>query len=77
MGGIGECAWVFVSTTSTLSSSHGPLQILEEAATELIEIALFWCVVDFLHDATFLGEDDRRRVIKRLGDDQQASAGYE
>lgn len=34
-------------------------------------------VVDFPDDATFLSEDDRRRVIKRLRDDQQASAGHE
>lgn len=51
--------------------------ILEGVATVLIGIISFWVVVDFPDTATFLSDDDRRRVIKRLRDDQQASAGHE
>lgn len=43
----------------------------------MIGITSFWCVVDFPHEATFLGDDDRRRVIQRLKEDNQASASHE
>lgn len=34
-------------------------------------------MVDFPDDATFLNDNDRRRVIARLKEDNQASAGHE
>ncbi|RPB27349.1 MFS general substrate transporter [Terfezia boudieri ATCC MYA-4762] len=62
IGGKRGWAWIF---------------ILEGIATALIGIASFWVVVDFPDNATFLNDDDRRRVITRLKEDQQASAGHE
>lgn len=50
---------------------------MEGIATVVIGIMSFWIVVDFPDDATFLSEQDRRRVIRRLKDDKQASAGHE
>jgi len=37
----------------------------------------FWMIHDFPAEATFLSEDDRRRVIRRLKEDQQSSAEHE
>lgn len=58
-------------------STDDKVQILEGIATVAIGIASFWVVVDFPDSATFLSHDDRRRVIRRLQEDQQASAGHE
>jgi len=46
-------------------------------ATFLIGIASFYFVHDFPDNATFLNEDDRRRVIRRLKLDKQSSAEHE
>ncbi|PSK55142.1 hypothetical protein B9Z65_2531 [Elsinoe australis] len=51
--------------------------ILEGIATVLIGIACWWLVYDFPDEATFLSDEDRRRVIRRLKLDNQASANHE
>ncbi|KAM5434945.1 hypothetical protein McaMca56_006555 [Microsporum canis] len=51
--------------------------ILEGLATIVIAVASFWMVQDFPDTATFLSEDDRKRVILRLSKDKQSSAGHE
>ncbi|KAL4821607.1 major facilitator superfamily domain-containing protein [Aspergillus spinulosporus] len=62
VGGKAGWAWIF---------------ILEGLATVLIGIASFWMVYDFPDEAKFLSEDDRKRVLRRLAEDQQASAEHE
>jgi len=62
IGGKKGWAWIF---------------ILEGLATLIIAIASFWMVHDFPDEATFLSEDDRRRVVRRLKEDQQSSAEHE
>ena len=65
MAGIGHkggWAWIF---------------ILEGLATFVIGIISFWMVHDFPDDATFLSDDDRARVIRRLKFDNQSSAEHE
>lgn len=62
VGGKKGWAWIF---------------ILEGLATVLIGIMSFWMVHDFPDEATFLTEDDRKRVIRRLKLDQQSSAEHE
>ena len=52
-------------------------KILEGLATILIGIACYWMVHDFPDEARFLTEEERARVIKRLRDDNQASAEHE
>jgi nitrate/nitrite transporter NarK len=42
-----------------------------------VGIISYWLVYDFPDSATFLSDVDRARVIRRLADDQQASAHYE
>lgn len=51
--------------------------ILEGLATILIGIVSFWMVQDFPADANFLSPDDRKRALRRLAEDNQASAGHE
>ncbi|KAK4459420.1 major facilitator superfamily domain-containing protein [Cladorrhinum samala] len=51
--------------------------ILEGLLTILAGIASFWMVHDFPDEATFLSEEDRRRVIHRLKADKQSSAEHE
>lgn len=51
--------------------------ILEGIATVLFGIASFWVVHDFPDEATFLSDNDRVRVIRRLKADQQSSAEHE
>ncbi|CAN8099725.1 unnamed protein product [Discula destructiva] len=60
--GISGWAWIF---------------ILEGLLTILVGIASFWLVYDFPDEATFLSDDDRARVIRRLKLDQQSSASHE
>ena len=62
VGGKTGWAWIF---------------ILEGLATVLIGIASFWMVHDFPDEATFLSDEDRRRVIRRLKEDKQSSAEHE
>ncbi|PGH05290.1 hypothetical protein GX51_03011 [Blastomyces parvus] len=62
IGGKPGWAWIF---------------ILEGLATVVIGFVSFWIVQDFPDQATFLSEDDRKRVIRRLASDKQASAGQE
>ncbi|KAL4748847.1 hypothetical protein BDW72DRAFT_205268 [Aspergillus terricola var. indicus] len=62
IGGKAGWAWIF---------------ILEGLATILIGVASFWMVYDFPDEAKFLSEDDRKRVLRRLAEDQQASAEHE
>ena len=45
--------------------------------TVLIGIVSYWMVHDFPDEAKFLSEDDRKRVIRRLKLDGQASANHE
>lgn len=59
------------------SATDRNAQILEGIATVIIGIISFWVVVDFPDDAQFLSDKDRARVLKRLRDDQQSSAGHE
>lgn len=62
IGGKPGWAWIF---------------ILEGLATILVGVASYWMVHDFPDNAKFLSDDDRKRVIRRLAADQQASAHYE
>ncbi len=62
IGGKKGWAWIF---------------ILEGLATVVIGVISFWMVHDFPDLATFLSDDDRRRVITRLKEDQQSSAEHE
>ncbi|KAF2166533.1 hypothetical protein M409DRAFT_54872 [Zasmidium cellare ATCC 36951] len=62
VGGKPGWAWIF---------------ILEGLATVLIGIASYWMVHDFPDEAKFLSDDDRKRVIRRLKLDGQASANHE
>lgn len=62
VGGKPGWAWIF---------------ILEGLATVVIGVMSFWFVYDFPAEATFLSDDDRRRVIRRLKLDQQSSAEHE
>lgn len=43
----------------------------------VVGIVSYWMVHDFPDRATFLSDDDRARVIRRLKEDQQASAEHE
>lgn len=45
--------------------------------TVIVGIVSYWMVHDFPDQATFLSPDDRARVIRRLKEDQQASAEHE
>jgi hypothetical protein len=45
--------------------------------TVIVGVLSYWMVHDFPDRATFLNEDDRRRVIRRLKEDKQASAHHE
>lgn len=51
--------------------------ILEGLATVVIGVACFWMVQDFPDNATFLSPDDKKRVVRRLAQDKQASAERE
>jgi MFS family permease len=62
VGGKGGWAWIF---------------ILEGLATVLLGIASFWMVHNFPDEAKFLTADDRKRVIRRLKEDDQSSAEHE
>ena len=62
LGGRPGWAWIF---------------ILEGILTVILGFASFWAVHDFPDDATFLSEQDRARVIRRLKMDQQSSAEHE
>lgn len=62
LGGKAGWAWIF---------------ILEGLATIAIGVLSFWMVYDFPDEARFLSDDDRKRVLRRLASDQQASAEHE
>ncbi|CAG8975885.1 hypothetical protein HYALB_00006502 [Hymenoscyphus albidus] len=62
LAGLQGWAWIFV---------------IEGLATILIGIVSFWLVHDFPDTATFLSEQDRARVIRRLKLDNQSSAEHE
>ena len=62
IGGRPGWAWIF---------------ILEGIVTVLFGVGSFWAVHDFPDEATFLSEQDRARVIRRLKLDQQSSAEHE
>ncbi|KAL4916059.1 major facilitator superfamily domain-containing protein [Aspergillus aurantiobrunneus] len=51
--------------------------ILEGLATIVIGVISFWMVYDFPDEAKFLSDIDRKRVLRRLAADQQASAEHE
>jgi MFS family permease len=51
--------------------------ILEGIVTVIFGLASFWVVHDFPDEATFLSDEDRARVIRRLKLDQQSSAEHE
>ncbi|KAM0110886.1 hypothetical protein ACP6JB_003456 [Aspergillus fumigatus] len=51
--------------------------ILEGLATIVIGVLSLWMVHDFPDEATFLSEVDRKRVLRRLAEDQQSSAEHE
>lgn len=48
--------------------------ILEGLATVVLGVISFWMVHDFPINAKFLSDEERRRVLRRLALDQQASA---
>lgn len=62
IGGRPGWAWIF---------------ILEGLATVLCGFLSIWLVHDFPDEATFLSEQDRARVVRRLKVDKQASAEHE
>jgi hypothetical protein len=62
VGGKPGWAWIF---------------ILEGLATVVVASISFWMVHDFPDEATFLSDDDRARVIRRLKQDKQSSAEHE
>lgn len=62
IGGRPGWAWIF---------------ILEGLLTILIGVGSFWMVYDFPDEATFLSDDDRVRVVRRLKLDKQSSAEHE
>ncbi|RFU31245.1 hypothetical protein B7463_g5104, partial [Scytalidium lignicola] len=62
LGGRPGWAWIF---------------ILEGILTVLCGFASFWLVHDFPDNATFLSEQDRARVVRRLKMDKQSSAEHE
>jgi MFS family permease len=62
IGGKAGWAWIF---------------ILEGLLTIVIGVLSFWMVHDFPDEARFLSDDDRKRVLRRLAADQQASAEHE
>lgn len=62
LGGRPGWAWIF---------------ILEGIVTVLFGVGSFWAVHDFPDEATFLTEQDRARVIRRLKEDKQSSAEHE
>ncbi|KAJ5143279.1 uncharacterized protein N7515_002066 [Penicillium bovifimosum] len=62
IGGKRGWAWIF---------------ILEGLLTFIIGVASFWCVYDFPDQAKFLSDIDRKRVLRRLAEDQQSSAEHE
>ncbi|KAL4952173.1 putative MFS transporter [Aspergillus filifer] len=62
VGGKEGWAWIF---------------ILEGLATIVIGVLSFWMVYDFPDEAKFLSPDNRKRVLRRLAEDQQASAEHE
>jgi hypothetical protein len=62
VGGRPGWAWIF---------------ILEGIVTVLFGVASVWFVHDFPDLATFLTDEDRARVIRRLKEDQQSSAEHE
>lgn len=51
--------------------------ILEGLATIVIGVLSLWMVHDFPDEATFLSEVDRKRILRRLAEDQQSSAEHE
>ncbi|EAW08535.1 putative MFS transporter [Aspergillus clavatus NRRL 1] len=51
--------------------------ILEGLATIIVGLLSFWMVYDFPDEAKFLSDVDRKRVLRRLAEDQQASAEHE
>jgi sugar phosphate permease len=62
LGGRPGWAWIF---------------ILEGIVTVLFGVGSFWAVHDFPDEATFLTEQDRARVVRRLKMDKQSSAEHE
>jgi sugar phosphate permease len=62
LGGRPGWAWIF---------------ILEGIVTVLFGVASFWVVHDFPDEATFLSDEDRARVVRRLKMDKQSSAEHE
>ena len=50
---------------------------MEGLATVLLGVISFWVIQDFPDNATFLTEDERMRVLRRLADDKQSSAHHE
>ncbi|KAI9368611.1 major facilitator superfamily domain-containing protein [Aspergillus egyptiacus] len=62
VGGKEGWAWIF---------------ILEGLVTIVVGVISFWMVHDFPDEARFLSDDDRKRVLRRLATDQQASAVHE
>ena len=62
IGGKEGWAWIF---------------ILEGLVTIVVGVLSFWMVYDFPDEANFLSPDDRKRVLRRLAEDQQASAEHE
>jgi MFS family permease len=53
------------------------LFIIVGLLTSAVGLASFWVINDFPMDAKFLSEEDRSRVINRLREDKQSSAGQE
>lgn len=80
IGGKAGWAWIFVRVPYVLTAmiiADTTMQILEGLATIFIGAASFWMVHDFPDEATFLSPEDRARVLRRLKDDNQASAEHE
>lgn len=78
-GSFGGLLAAAISLMEGVGGKHGWawIFILEGLVTIIVGIISYWMVHDFPDEATFLSDDDRRRVLRRLKEDQQSSAQHE
>jgi len=78
-GSFGGLLAAAISLMEGVGGKHGWawIFILEGLVTIIAGIVSYWMVHDFPDEAKFLSADDRRRVLRRLKEDQQSSAQHE